>query len=82
MTSDLEAAPNGFGFDCGKVVSVIKARKMSQMSQSGGGVATYLVWTAVSSVVERATGRLTAATLSEKRMFVSLRDCLWCLSIY
>lgn len=54
------------------------------MSQSGGGGATaYLVWTAVSSVVDQVMARLTAAALSdqtEKRMFVSTQDCLWCLS--
>lgn len=58
------------------------------MSQSGGvGVAAYLVFTAVSSVVEqRVTGRLTvAAALSvqqtgQERTFVPSQDSLWCLS--
>lgn len=45
------------------------------MSQSGGGgVTVYLVWSAVSSVVDQVMARLTAAALSdqtERRMFVS-----------
>lgn len=46
----------------------------SDESDLDAGVAAYLVWTAVSSVVEQVTGRLTAAALSnqrEGRMFVS-----------
>lgn len=53
------------------------------MSQRGGGGATaYLVWTAVSSVVDRVMARLTAAAVSEqreRRMFVSIKYCFWCL---
>lgn len=45
------------------------------MSQGGGGGSTaYLVWTAVSSVVDQVMARLTAAALShqtERQMLVS-----------
>lgn len=43
-------------------------------------MAAYLVWTVVSSVVKRVTGRLTAAGPGDQqRIFVSLHDSLWCL---
>ncbi|KAK1905710.1 Myotubularin-related protein 13 [Dissostichus eleginoides] len=39
----------------------------SDESERCVGVAAYLVWTAVSSVVEKVTGRLTAAALSHQQ---------------
>lgn len=56
----------------------------SNESELNARVAAYLVWTAVSSVVEQVTSRLTAAALTdhrEGRMFVSVHDSLWCLYV-
>jgi len=78
---------HGFGCGGGKVVSAIKAERMSQ---SGGvGAAAYLFWTAVSSVVEqRVMSRLTAAAAAlsvqqrgHEGTFVPSQDSLWCLSV-
>lgn len=49
----------------------------SDESERGVGEAAYLVWTAVSSVVEQVAGRLTAAALSDQQ-----RERRGCLSLY
>ena len=51
----------------------------SDESERGFGVAAYLVWTAVSSVVEQVTGRLTAAALSDQQW--ERRGCLFGASL-
>lgn len=73
VTSDLEAAGSWLWMPPWEsCVSDKSEEDESEESKQGVGEAAYLVWTAVSSVVEQEMGRLTAAALSgQQRMFVS-----------